>query len=197
MFLICELNDEDYTEPVFRVCETKEKAFEESMKRLDDLAKKEGSELKVSYHGNRTRIDWQLKDWFVVVENLPFNESFGDYLLVWHHAYNGVDFSILGQGTYEECVKKRIAIIKRMFAKNDFSSGDNEDFDFETDTCIDTGEEWEMFDIVNVNANIIPKPEQKPKKAERTILITKNKGTQVVGFLTLGKEKSPSSLFRA
>lgn len=51
MFLICELNDEDYTEPVFRVCETKEKAFEESMKRLDDLAKKEGSELKVSYHG--------------------------------------------------------------------------------------------------------------------------------------------------
>lgn len=76
MFLICELNDEDYTEPVFRVCETKEKAFEESMKRLDDLAKKEGSELKVSYHGNRTRIDWQLKDWFVVVENLPFNESF-------------------------------------------------------------------------------------------------------------------------
>ena len=197
MFLICELNDEDYTEPVFRVCETKEKAFEESMKRLDDLAKKEGSELKVSYHGNRTRIDWQLKDWFVVVENLPFNELFGDYLLVWHHAYNGVDFSILGQGTYEECVKKRIAIIKRMFAENDFSSGDNEDFDFETDTCIDTGEEWEMFDIVNVNANIIPKPEQKPKKAERTILITKNKRTQVVGFLTLGKEKSPSSLFRS
>lgn len=84
-----------------------------------------------------------------------------------------------------------------MFAKNDFSSGDNEDFDFETDTCIDTGEEWEMFDIVNVNANIILKPEQKPKKAERTILITKNKRTQVVGFLTLGKEKSPSSLFRA
>ena len=79
MFLLCELNDEDYTEPVFRVCETKEKAFEESMKRLDDLAKKEGSELKVSYHGNRTRIDWQLKDWFVVVENLPFNESFGDW----------------------------------------------------------------------------------------------------------------------
>lgn len=54
-----------------------------------------------------------------------------------------------------------------------------------------------MFDIVNVNANIIPKPEQKPKKAERTIFITKNKRTQVVGFLTLGKEKSPSSLFRA
>lgn len=107
MYLICELNDENYTEPVFCVCETKEKAFEESMKRLDDLAKKEGSELKVSYHGNRTRIDWQLKDRFVVVENLPFNESFGDYLLVWHHAYNGVDFSILGQGTYEECVKKK------------------------------------------------------------------------------------------
>ncbi len=76
-------------------------------------------------------------------------------------------FQFLDKGHNEECVKKRIAIIKRMFAENDFSSGDNEDFDFETDTCIDTGEEWEMFDIVNVNANIIPKPEQKPKKAER------------------------------
>ena len=182
MFLICELNDEDYTEPAFRVCETKETAFEESMKRLDDLAKKEGSELKVSYHGNRTRIDWQLKDRFVVAENLPFNESFGDYLLVWHHAYNGVDFSILGQGTYEECLKKRITIIKRMFAENDFSSGDNEDFDFETDTCIDTGEEWEMFDIVNVKANIIPKPEQKQKKAGRTILITKIREHKLLVF---------------
>ena len=70
-----------------------------------------------------------------------------------------------------------------MFARKlTFNLVDNEDFDFETDTCIDTGEEWEMFDIVNVNANIIPKPEQKPKKAERTIFITKIREHKLLVF---------------
>ena len=187
MFLICELNDENYTEPVFQVCETKEIAFEESMKRLANLSKREGSKIETSHHGDRTRINWSLKDRFYVIEILPFRESAGDYLLVWHHAYNGVDFKILKHGTYEECVKRRIQIIKRIYTEEDLASGDNEDFDAEKDTCIDTGEEWEMFDIVNVKENIIKQP--KPKSKERTILITKNHGTQVVGFLTVDDKR--------
>ena len=149
-YLICELKDENYTEPYFHVCDKKEKSFTESMKRLEYLFQNKDSKIEISHRGDVLRVDWSSKDRFYVIENLPVDESAGDCLLVWHHAYNGVNFKILAQGTYDECVKERIRIIKKIFAEEDLSSGDNEGFDMETDTCIDTGEEWEVFSIINI-----------------------------------------------
>lgn len=148
-YLICTLDDENYTEPTFHVCDTKKSAFIESMKMLEELFQEEDSKIEITNRGDVLRIDWSHKNGFFVIEDLPFEESAGDCLLVWHHAY-GVNFKILAQGTYEECVKERIRIIKKIFAEEDLSSGDNEGFDMETDTCIDTGEEWEVFSIINI-----------------------------------------------
>ena len=113
-YLICTLDDENYTEPTFHVCDTKKSAFIESMKMLEELFQEEDSKIEITNRGDVLRIDWSHKNGFFVIEDLPFEESAGDYLLVWHHAY-GVNFKILAQGTYEECVKERIRIIKKIF----------------------------------------------------------------------------------
>ena len=41
-------------------------------------------------------------------------------------------------------------MIKKSFDTFDYSDGDNEDFDPETDNVIDTGMEWEVYSIVDV-----------------------------------------------
>lgn len=72
--LICELNDENYTEPYFHVCDTKKSAFIESMKMLEELFQNKDSKIEISHRGDVLRVDWSSKDGFYVIENLPVDE---------------------------------------------------------------------------------------------------------------------------
>lgn len=147
-YLLCMLDDENYTDPTFQIYDTKEQALKSAFGCLSNLFKKEGSKIEVSHREEKTRITWNCRGRFLVIELIPYEEE-GDYLLLWHHAYDGVEFEILSQATtYQECVEERIRQIKKLFEEEDLSNGDNEDFDINTDTCIDTGSEWEIFSIV-------------------------------------------------
>lgn len=42
------------------------------------------------------------------------------------------------------------AIECKRLEENDYSGGDNTDFDMENDNCIDTGIEWEVYSIVKL-----------------------------------------------
>ena len=68
----------------------------------------------------------------------------GTHLLVWHHGYEGVDFEVRHQGSYEDCKKAMEKEIQKLM--DDLGLLD-EDIN---ENVIDTGNEWEVFDIVEI-----------------------------------------------
>lgn len=158
-FLICLLNDMDYADPSFVIKDKEKESFRDAVERYSDTLNPGGViEIeKKNEEGKFGRLIYRLdqndEKCFHVTEIFSFDESKGSHLLVWHHAYDGVGFGIRYQGTYEECLAKRIELIKKSFDSFDYSDGDNECFDPETDNVIDTGMEWEVYSIVDLSKN--------------------------------------------
>ena len=151
IYLLCELGDEHYTDPSFIQFTDFDSAYREA---IHDCAYCFDDESVIEIDENRERVSASSGDKFFITEIKEVDVSNGDYMLVWHHAYNGVDFNILMVGTYEECVARRIKGFEMIFEEYDLSNADNEGFDIQTDTCIDTGEEWEIFSIVKINKDV-------------------------------------------
>lgn len=147
IYLLCELGDEHYTDPSFVQFTDFNSAYKEA---IHDCAYCFDSGI-IEIEENRNRVSVSSGDKFFITEIKEVDISKGDYMLVWHHAYNGVDFNLLMVGTYDECVARRIKELELIFNEYDLSNADNEGFDIKTDTCIDTGEEWEVFSIVKIN----------------------------------------------
>lgn len=70
----------------------------------------------------------------------------GTHLLVWHHGYQGVNFEVRHQGTYEDCKKAMEKEVQKL--KDDLGLHDKDI----NDNVIDTGDEWEVFDIIKIKA---------------------------------------------
>lgn len=68
----------------------------------------------------------------------------GTHLFVWHHGYDGVDFEVRFQGTYEECKAKMEEEMKEV--RNNLVYSDEDMFE----NAVDTGNEWEVWDIVEI-----------------------------------------------
>ena len=148
MFLLCELDDENYTCPCFLQFNSFKKAFDEALVSCGNF---KDDNMRIEVSDNRNRISANTDDGhFFVTEIKEFDANKGDHILVWHYAYNGVGFGILNVGTKEECIQKRREAVKKIFDECDLSNGDNEDFDMENDNVVDTGEEWEVFSIVKI-----------------------------------------------
>lgn len=148
-YLLCELDDEHYTEPAFTIYESKKEAFTNAVASCMEIVEDNDFQMEVTEGQNRVAVDYGYES-FYVTEIKEFDSEKGDYILVWHHAYNGVNFAVLFVGTYEECVEKRREEIKKIFDERDLSGGDNKGFDMENDDVVDTGDEWEMFNIISV-----------------------------------------------
>ena len=148
-YLLCKLYDEQYTDPYFNVYDVYKQALDEVIEIGTDFIKEHlGGSLVIG--DDKKRIDVHYGSEFLVFEIKEVDLDVGDCVIVWHHAYNGVDFRMLFQGTAAECVEKRKELIKKAFEENDYSSGNNTDFDMGNDTCIDTGIEYEMYSIVSL-----------------------------------------------
>lgn len=147
MFLLCELDDENYTYPCFSQFNSFKKAFDEALVSCGNF---NDDNMRIDVTDNRNRISANTDNNFFVTEIKEFDANKGDHILVWHHAYNGVGFGILCVGTEEECIQRRREEVKKIFDEYDLSKGDNENFDMKNDGVIDTGEEWEVFSIVKI-----------------------------------------------
>ena len=157
MYLLCELDDQNYTEPSFSIYKNKNDAFNIAMVSVGSCFGNEDFTMEISK--SKTRIDtrWETStdaERFLVSEIKEF-EADEDYLLVWHHAYNGVDFKILKQGTYEECFAEQKRQIRQIYNDDSDFTEYNDDFDFENDNVVDRGEEWEIFSIIKVGDYIV------------------------------------------
>ena len=127
-YLLCELDDENYTEPRFAVFESKKLAINKAIEICLEAAS--DNDLTLEIKDNQERI----------------SVNFGDYILVWHHAYNGVGFDIECVGSYEECKLEMDKCIRERQEQIEC------DLEWENDfqACVDTGEEWEIWSIIKI-----------------------------------------------
>ena len=151
-YLLCALNDACYASPYFSIYDHHKQAYEEALLRCGSIWT---SNVNIEVEERQTRVSAHVGNAFFVTEIKEFDASAGEYILVWHHAYNGVGFHIECVGTYEECEAKRKEEIKKIFAEYDLSKADNEDFNIETDNVVDTGEEWEVFSIIKIEDKMV------------------------------------------
>lgn len=96
MFLLCELDDENYTSPCFSQFNSFKKAFDEALVSCGNF---KDDNMRIEVTDNRNRISANTDNNFFVTEIKEFDANKGDHILVWHHAYNGVGFGILCVGT--------------------------------------------------------------------------------------------------
>lgn len=140
LYLLCELNDEHYAYASYSFYKTYEKAKQGAINACKDW--KENCDIKIENEG--FRITGNYEDSFKVTQVKQIYSDCGTYLLMWHHGYEGVDFEIRYQGTYEECEIEMKMEIQKLI--DDLELIDD-------DICgnvIDTGNEWEVFDIVEI-----------------------------------------------
>lgn len=142
MYVVCELNDENYTDASYSFFYTYNSAKEKAI--IDCVEHYEGN-CEVETQDNGFRIISSDENVSFYVTEIKQIDSFqGRYLLIWHHGYEGVDFEVRFQGTYDECKAKM---------KKDMDNTIEEYECLPEDVChnvIDTGNEWEVWDIVEI-----------------------------------------------
>lgn len=138
--LLCKLNDEDYAYASYSFYKTFEEAKQAAIKSCKDWEE----DCNIDIEDDGCRITARYADSFYVTEIKQVCSECGTHLLLWHHGYDGVDFECRFQGTHEECKRE----MKNEIAKlvDDLELID-EDI---SNNVIDTGAEWEVFDIVEI-----------------------------------------------
>lgn len=142
-YLLCEIDDEHYSSPCFTVYETKEKAIESAIRACRDYLGE--CELEMADDKSRIETKTDSNEYFYVTEIKEF-ENKGNYILVYHHAYQGVDFNIKFIGDYHGCKEKMDMLVKESLDIENATLEWNEGFQ----ACVDVGFEWNVFSIVEV-----------------------------------------------
>lgn len=140
LYLLCELDDEHYTCAEYRFY----KSFKDTIQAAIDSCNEWNENCEIEIEDEGYRITARYYDSFYVTEIKEICPDSGKHLLVWHHGYEGVDFEVRYQGTYEECKKETSKEIYDLV--NDLKLTDDDI----CDNVIDTGVEWEVFDIVEI-----------------------------------------------
>ena len=140
LYLLCELNDEDYAYAEYRFF----KSYKEAVQAAIDSCNKWNEDCEIEIEDEGYRITARNYGSFYVTEIKEICPECETHLLIWHHGYEGVDFEVMYQCTYEECKKETTKEIYDLV--NDLELTD----DAICDNVIDTGNEWEVFDIVEI-----------------------------------------------
>lgn len=166
VYLLCSLNDKDYMDPefeFFKYFEDAHRCIKETI--AESTMNNDISDKEVEYIiplGNCiTRVEYTFYDYddnehFIVFEVFEIEISDGDCLCMFHHAYNGVNFHIEKIGTLEECQNQMLDATAKIANYYDIDITDVDLFDVnEYDSCIDTGDEWKMHNVIQFNESEI------------------------------------------
>ena len=92
VYLVCGLNDENYTEAWYEVHKTHEEAVVAAIKLCkENVEDEEGFDISKDLN----RISCGGGDEFYVTQIFEIDLSKGNLLLVWYHAYDGVDLQLM------------------------------------------------------------------------------------------------------
>ena len=176
IYLLCTLDSEHYRDPDFYFFKT---AFEAHKWIIDSLVSiTEGSMEEVTSNldyrnvdgsdDQIMRIDYSYGDGEFYVNTIHEIEiKDGDYLCIYHHAYEGVGFYVEKIGTLEECKNHMLDSTAKM--ANDYDIDINNDDIFEVnsfDSCIDDDYQWHMNNIILFKADEIIRRKKESKETE-------------------------------
>lgn len=179
VFLLCSLNDENYRRPCFEFFKSLSEAHQSVIDYIANDIKddKYGADREIKYvmdisfpKNRRMRIDYSYgNEHFLVFEVFEIQVSDGDFLCIFHHAYDGVGFCIEKIGTFEECRNQMLDSAAQ--TANDFDIDITNDDVFEVnegDSCVDTGEEWHMCNVVQFKVNEIMQNDEEKTKSDKS-----------------------------
>jgi hypothetical protein len=166
-YLVCGVDDESYADStVFDIVDSYKEAMEICISNImhyfaieecDKIEIKNGMEVKhVNYFGQastKVSLSYSYGAFYVnYIIELPDNINSSDYICIWHHAYDGVDFKIAKIGTFEECKYVMEEEARKVLDEIGKDLDDEDSYDWKelNQICIDTDTEWEVWDIVNI-----------------------------------------------
>ena len=174
VYLVCTLDDEHYREPYFCFFKTAFEAHkwvidslinetEESLEEVTsnlDYKNVDGSDDQIM------RIDYSFGDGeFYVYTIHEIEIEDGDYLCIYHHAYDGVGFYVEKIGTLEECRNHMLDSTAKMANDHDIDITNDDIFEVNSfDSCIDDDYQWHMNNIILFKADEIIQDEKKESK---------------------------------
>lgn len=180
VYLVCTLDDEHYREPYFCFFKTAFEAHkwvidslinetEESLEEVTsnlDYKNVDGSDDQIM------RIDYSFGDGeFYVYTIHEIEIEDGDYLCIYHHAYEGVGFYVEKIGTLEECKNHMLDSTAKMANDYDIDITNDDIFEVNSfDSCIDDDYQWHMNNIIQFKVDKLENKEAESKEAGTTIL---------------------------
>lgn len=178
VYLVCVLDDEHYRDPDFYFFKT---AFEAHKWIIDSLVSiTEGSMEEVTSNldyrnvdgsdDQIMRIDYSYGDGEFYVNTIHEIEiKDGDYLCIYHHAYEGVGFYVEKIGTLEECKNHMLDSTAKMANDYDIDITNDDIFEVNSfDSCVDDDIQWHMCDIIQFKVNKIMQNDEEKTKSDKS-----------------------------
>ena len=178
IYLLCTLDSEHYREPYFYFFETAFEAHkwvidslinetEESLEEVTsnlDYKNVDGSDDQIM------RIDYSFGDGeFYVYTIHEIEIEDGDYLCIYHHAYDGVGFYVEKIGTLEECRNQMLDSAAKMANDYDIDITNDDIFEVNSfDSCVDDDIQWHMCDIIQFKVNEIMQNDEEKTKSDKS-----------------------------
>lgn len=178
IYLLCTLDSEHYREPYFYFFETAFEAHkwvidslinetEESLEEVTsnlDYKNVDGSDDQIM------RIDYSFGDGeFYVYTIHEIEIEDGDYLCIYHHAYEGVGFYVEKIGTLEECKNHMLDSTAKMANDYDIDITNDDIFEVNSfDSCVDDDIQWHMCNIIQFKVNEIMQNDEEKTKSDKS-----------------------------
>lgn len=176
IYLLCTLDSEHYRDPDFYFFKT---AFEAHKWIIDSLVSiTEGSMEEVTSNLDYRNVDGS-DDQIMRIDYLYGDGEFyvntiheieikdGDYLCIYHHAYEGVGFYVEKIGTLEECKNHMLDSTAKMANDYDIDITNDDIFEVNSfDSCIDDDYQWHMNNIILFKADEIIRRKKESKETE-------------------------------
>lgn len=178
VYLVCVLDDKHYRDPDFYFFKTAFEAHkwiidslvsitEESMEEVTsnlDYRNVDGSDDQIM------RIDYSYGDGEFYVNTIHEIEiKDGDYLCIYHHAYEGVGFYVEKIGTLEECKNHMLDSTAKMANDYDIDITNDDIFEVNSfDACVDDDIQWHMCDIIQFKVNEIMQNDEEKTKSDKS-----------------------------
>ena len=174
IYLLCTLDSEHYREPYFYFFEAAFAAHKWVIDNLVSITEESREEVisELEYKNvdgsddQIMRIDYSYGDGEFYVNTIHEIEiKDGDYLCIYHHAYDGVGFYVEKIGTLEECKNHMLDSTAKMANDYDIDITNDDIFEVNSfDSCIDDDYQWHMNNIILFKADEIIQDEKKESK---------------------------------
>lgn len=174
IYLLCTLDSEHYREPYFYFFEAAFAAHKWVIDNLVSITEESREEVisELEYKNvdgsddQIMRIDYSYGDGEFYVNTIHEIEiKDGDYLCIYHHAYEGVGFYVEKIGTLEECKNHMLDSAAKMANDYDIDITNDDIFEVNSfDSCIDDDYQWHMNNIILFKADEIIQDEKKESK---------------------------------